>query len=260
MSHYTVAVFMTDDSQSIDELLAPYDEGITVATYVKSTKAQLIQAEKDNLKQVVDGPYARWKKDPEGYEAKCSKPAHIEFLKSIPQRLQRTDEELYKEAIKGYEDSLSENGDLLSTYSPNSKWDWYTVGGRWAGMLMLKGKNAKVCDAAYVTEIDFEVMQRKAAATLKPYEDAMKSSYTKEEYMRERFPTEAEYVKRYTAFGTYAVITPDGKWHAPGNMGWWGMSSETPEEERVWELNYYDRFIKPAIENNWYMVIVDCHI
>ena len=63
-----------------------------------------------------------------------------------------------------------------------------------------------------------------------------------------------------TAFSTYAVVTPDGKWHAPGKMGWWGFASETPEDEWMWENNYYDRFIKPALENNWYLTIVDCHI
>lgn len=262
MSHYTVAVFMTDDSQSVDDLLAPYDENITVAPYVKATKAQLIQDEKAALKRVAESSYARWKKDPKGYEAKCFNPAHIEYLKSIPKRLKMTDEELYQEAIKGYENELSPDGDLLSTYNPNSKWDWYTIGGRWAGMLILKGKSKKArgCNAAFASEIDFEAMQSKAAAELQPYEEAMQSPFMKEEYMRERFPTEEEYIKRATAFSTYAVVTPDGRWHAPGDMGWWGMSSETSEDERAWELSYYDRFIKPAVENNWYLVIVDCHI
>lgn len=60
--------------------------------------------------------------------------------------MKRSDEELYQEAIEGYEeDDLDEDGNLLSTCNPNSKWDWYEVGGRWHGMLLLKpGKKAAV--------------------------------------------------------------------------------------------------------------------
>ena len=68
------------------------------------------------------------------------------------------------------------------------------------------------------------------------------------------------YVARETVFSTYAVVTPDGTWHAPGEMGWWAMSSETGDEIIAWDLGYYEHFIKPAIENNWHITIVDCHI
>lgn len=263
MSHFTVAVFMTDDeSQNIDELLAPYDENIKAAPHVKLTKAELIQEERDRLQQSFSTLYADWQKDPKAYEAKHPNPGHLQFLKSIPERMKWTDEQIYQDAIKGMEDELNENGDLMSTYNPDSKWDWYTTGGRWKGMLVRKGegKNAKGCDEAFVCEIDFEAMRRKAEAELQPYEKAMKDSCMKEEYMRERFPSDEEYARRVTAFSTYAVVTPDGKWHAKGSMGWWGMSSETPKEERAWDLSYYEQFIKPALNNNWYLVIVDCHI
>lgn len=29
------------------------------------------------------------------------------------------------------EDMVKPNGDLLSTYNPNAKWDYYTIGGAW---------------------------------------------------------------------------------------------------------------------------------
>ena len=43
MSHYAVAV-ITNDQTSVDELLAPYDEGIEVAPYICRTKKQIIKA------------------------------------------------------------------------------------------------------------------------------------------------------------------------------------------------------------------------
>jgi hypothetical protein len=35
-------------------------------------------------------------------------------------------------------------GTLKSTYNPNSKWDWYSVGGRWSGFLPNKKNHATV--------------------------------------------------------------------------------------------------------------------
>ena len=151
MSHFSVAVFMADDKQSIDALLAPYDENL---------------------------------------------------------------------------------GNIY-TCNPNAKWDSYAVGGRWQDMLILKNK--KSCDDAYVRNIDFEAMKKLNS-------------------------TNEKHLKRRLSFNTFAAITPDGKWHEQGKMHGWGISSATPKEERAWKFNYYDRFIKPALENNWYLVIIDCHI
>lgn len=60
-------------------------------------------------------------------------------------------------------------------------------------------------------------------------------------------------------FYTYAVLTPDGEWNEPGLMGWWGISSATPEEENEFNKNYENNFIKTA-NPEWRLTIVDCHI
>ncbi len=104
-------------------------------------------------------------------------------------------------------------------------------------------------------------MQFQAKAQIKSYKEAMLGDACfDKKYMRKKYPTEEEYYARSTTFHTYAVVTPSGKWYEAGRMGWWGISSATLDDERAWELGYHDRFIKPAIANNWYMVIVDCHI
>ena len=36
---------------------------------------------------------------------------------------------------------IGDNGELYSTYNPNSKWDWYKVGGRWSKILKTKNEN-----------------------------------------------------------------------------------------------------------------------
>jgi len=274
MSHYTVAIFTKDFDQDIDAMLAPYDESITEAPYVSQTKDDLIKRERDRMQLSFENRYAEWTKDKAGYEAKCRNPEHIDYLRQLPELMKRSDEELYAEAIKYYdEEDITADGGVLSTYNRNSKWDWYVVGGRWHGMLLLKegatgdrGEPAFMSepsdnyDIAAVCDIDFAAMEAEAAKTLIPYEKAIKEGFFKEEYMLQRFPTEEEYIKRGTAFHTYAVVTPDGIWHAPGDMGWWGMHSATADSEREWELNFHDRFIKPAIEKGWILTIVDCHI
>lgn len=56
------------------------------------------------------------------------------------------------------EDGLYE----MTTYNPDSKWDWYEVGGRWAGHLKLKGGVNGGVNQAKAGDIDWE-------ATRMPY-------------------------------------------------------------------------------------------
>ncbi len=273
MSHFTVAVFTEDEHQDIDDLLAPYDESLQVESYVDATKEDLIRHHRERMQYTYENQYAEWQRDPAGYE-KRAHAEHIEYLRSLPKRMKWTDEQIYAEAIEGYsEDAITPDGSVLSRYNPDSKWDWYAVGGRWQGMLTLKpgktgqrgspGLMTKMSpdyDGAYVADIDFDTMRKKQYKSIQPYEEAMNNGFYKEEHMRERYPSEFEYFQHMTAFNTYAVITPDGVWHAPGDMGWFGMSSESTSEVRSWEDEYYDRFIKPALTNGWYLTIVDCHI
>ena len=273
MSHFNLAIFTLDENPNLDEIMEPFFEGNRVEPYIDMTKSELIEDARRQMQCIFETRYAEWKAHPSEYE-KGVNPSHIEYLKKLPELMKRSDEELYQEAIEGYEeDDLDEDGNLLSTCNPNSKWDWYEVGGRWHGMLLLKpGKTGSRgspglmtpasgnYDAAYAADIDFEQMRKQSIVKLTPYEKMLTSGPYKEEYLRHCYPTERDYIQQNTCFHTYAVLTPDGAWHASGDMGWFGMSSETPEEKHSWELDYYEQFIRPAITNGWYMTIVDCHI
>jgi len=262
MSHYTVAIFTRDGYSDIDAILAPFDEEARVTPYIRETKESVIESERKSRCFLFATRYTEWQRDPKLYE-KDKRQEHIEYLQLLPELMKQSDEEVYQYAISDYEeDEIDENGNILSTYNPDSKWDWYTVGGRWSSMLILKsekenedGKHnsfsepSQNCDAAFVADVDFDEMKRCAMQKLIPYEDAMKSGFYKEEY-----------ICRNTEFTTYAVVTPDGEWHAPGEMGWWAVSSDSVDEKREWDKNYHERFIKPAVDNGWYITIVDCHI
>ena len=55
----------------------------------------------------------------------------------------------------------------------------------------------------------------------------------------------------------YAFITPDGEWHAPGRVGWFAMSDDTPESIAAYEAEWKAWIASPE---NPYVNFVDCHI
>lgn len=57
---------------------------------------------------------------------------------------------------------------------------------------------------------------------------------------------------------THSVVDANG-WHEPGQMGWFGFSSENPDQLRDWRQNFADRFLREEDPRTW-LVICDCHI
>ena len=232
MSHYAVAVFHRAD-QDIDDLLAPYDEDIEVAPYIRYTKAEAIARAKEFSIT-------------EGY----------------------TDEQLWQTMADNYDNNTDDDGNIYTTYNPDSKWDWWVIGGRFSDMLTLK--KGSLTDSAQVKDLDFspdkEAYQRALRfwdiiVDHKPLEEGEKKpiNFYKESYYREYYGDRETYARYRSQFSTYAVVTPDGKWHGKGEMGWFACSSETADEAKDWEEHYKERFIDAA-DPDWYITIVDCHI
>ena len=93
---------------------------------------------------------------------------------------------------KNIEDSVDR---LLAPYyadseycNHNAKWDWYMIGGRWQGKLILKNKKKGIrgepgCmekmteyyDGAFVCDIDFGAMCKRELDSMHPYEERMKN-------------------------------------------------------------------------------------
>ncbi len=182
-------------------------------------------------------------------------------------------------------------GQLDMFYEENEEaispeWDWWVIGGRWAGMLHLKegiankyGVNfslgwseeekAKVderrTDCGLKKEIDWSkihlnkkelkkerrywsiAIEGKSPKTTGEIEIAG-DKWIDREYLKERYKTKELYAKRTTSFSCFAVLK-DGEWISKN----WG--NEGNEE---WELTFFDRFIKPLSEDER-ITIVDCH-
>ena len=92
-----------------------------------------------------------------------------------------TPEQKYQDHLR-FHDLFNDKGEPISTYNPNSKWDWYVIGGRWDGWINNRDTRAEaVFDNSATTE-----------ATI----------------ARDKLP--------------HAIITPDRQWHEHGRLGWWG--------------------------------------
>ena len=227
MSHYAVAV-IHDKNQNIDELLAPYWEELKVEPYVEYTRQEAIDFAK----------------------------------KYIPDAEGKSDEACWKLMARGRE--TDDEGNIYSTRNPNAKWDWYDIGGRFYDVLNGEAEcrvgdiDTKPNPKEYKEQLRFWDV----AIDHKPLKEGENKedfeTFFKEEYYREQYLNRETFARICTTFYTYAVITPDGKWHAPGDVGWFGCSSEEGDEFRTWVLNYKSQFINGY--EDLIMTIVDCHI
>jgi hypothetical protein len=207
MSHFTVLVIGDD----VEGLLAPYDEEIRVPEYVAHTREELIERRRVDIERTRTGNYAEYLADPEGYAARFNAD-NVRYLRDeFPAELTW---------IKFIGESIDEKGGELSTYNPKSKWDWWTVGGRWSGVLVLR--DGTRADSALKSEVDWPATRA---------DD------------KNRVPT-------------FAVLDSDG-WHERGRMGWWGMVSDKKPDPEWRDVFWAHVDAAPETER---FTVVDCHI
>ena len=231
MSHFSVLVIHEEDTD-IDELLAPYDENIRVVPYQVFTKQEAISYVRKN---------------------------YSDFAKE-------TDETCWKYLAESYK--ADSEGNLYDNSNPNGKWDWYEVGGRFENLLRLK--DGTRADSAKLKDIDFSLDEEEYKKGLRvwdiivehePLEPDKKMPFSlyNEDYYHERYGSRENYAKSCAMFYTYAVVTPNGIWHEPGKMGWFGVSNATPAQKAEWEKEFHKKFLEN--ENpEMVLTVVDCHV
>lgn len=224
MSHFTVGVLVDRKGKKLEELLAPYQEnnkGDCPKEYLEF---------KDYTDEVL-----------ESYDD------HKEEYKDL---------DTFAKEYHGYEKN-QETNKYGYWENPNAKWDWYEVGGRWSNMILTKS-GIKV-DYAMLKDIDWSCMKARAKKNAEKTWDSNPQGIERYFSGIYKNDTRESFIKRQSEFATYAVITPDGKWHSKGDMGWFGISSEGKDDSTKWADNFYDAFIKDA-DQELILVIVDCHI
>lgn len=211
----------------------------------------------------------------------------------------------------------------MSTYSPDSKWDWYQIGGRWSGYFKIKpghedevvvghpgvfdnSPEAGYCDQGPKRALDIEGMRDdaggKAAVFYDKYHEAVAgtpeivpwSVYVAQvkagditiEQAREKYHGQPRlqaaneklkdelgfmfehdelqvdrrtYIERARAGAVpgYATLY-NGKWYAPGEMGWFAASSDDAGTRAG-----YHEIVNGVIDDqpgDCLFTIVDCHI
>lgn len=272
MSHFIVIV---DTSKNdVDSLLAPYNEAIEVAPYPESCYCKRASQQKlvrTELEARFGGTFDDVKRKPYNELKPEDQPKWEEFIKDWVEF-----EAELEARIEGSIDPTCEDckgtGTRHSTYNPDSKWDWYSTGGRWAGYFPVKkgvairlGRSGvfdnkpevRTSDIVRVKDIDLpraKTLDRKKA----------KEAYIR--YTEEGHPfsdiEKGETLKAYVARKTadhpllpFAFVDSEGVWHEKAEMGWFGMSAN---EKSDWNETFTKWF--ESLDPETELTAVDCHI
>jgi hypothetical protein len=227
MSHFTVLVI----GENPEEQLAPFDENLDTARYVAYTREQLIKKERESIREYNAGLYAEFLADPNGYKEKHGgNEAHIKYLEvEFPLMLTWTDDQIYEYAIRYYDaDEIGPNGEVYSTRNPNSKWDWYSLGGRWSGML-------KVKEGATIATV--------GRPGVFANETGIDSALKKD-------------ILNLNDLNTFAVLK-DGQWYERGKMCWWAIVVDEKKDGQ-WDEEF--KKLIADLSDETLLSIYDCHI
>jgi hypothetical protein len=172
MTHFTVGIIVPQGIKHVESfiggLMEPYFEHDDAPPYVCYS---LEQAAADLASAIHRLELIIERNEPFYDIAKC---------RDILARLRTTTaQEKYDEYIKYVED-YDDQDRPISTYNPDSKWDWYVIGGRWDGWI-----NDKEASSESVGD---------------------NSATTEEAIARNKIP--------------HAIVTPLGEWLERGQMGW----------------------------------------
>lgn len=144
------------------------------------------------------------------------------FIKKFPELFADFDKQ-YEEHGEDWNDSRwkkNDNGVLeeWSTYNPDSKYDWYSLGGRWGKSI--KTKSGEFVDECFLDEIDW--------SPFKPedYEEEAKKDWSGKEY----HPLKENVQYHYTENDVPFCVIIDGVWYERGKMGWWACVSDEKEK------------------------------
>lgn len=213
MSHFVGLCFGENWENDIEK----YDESLQVEGYIAYTKEDAIQEAIARQAENYDWAVKTLDKD------NISTHTYDHCTKLVQKGPTLTPQEAW-EIVKDWGYEIDENDNLISHYNPDSRWDWYSIGGRWSGFLPLKDRdeegNPIETNVAYFDEIDWEYL------------------------LKEKFTP-------------FCYIDLDGDWHEKGEMGWFAtVKDESPEEEWIKEFKEY----VDSIDEDCLVTVVDFHI
>jgi hypothetical protein len=161
-------------------------------------------------------------------------------------------------------------------FREGSRWDWYVIGGRWAGRFIarpgavgLRGPERyndsgrvlaeNQCDVVRKVDIDWEAISARGRSAAADYWDKTHQTGERPEFLGfDPAMTREQYIAIRGLVATHGLVTKDGKWREPARMGWFGMTMEESKTRESWELEYLEYV--SALDNEDVLVLVDCHV
>lgn len=141
MSHFVALVFGKDH----EALLEPFDENTAVDPYWAVEYEAPVPTDNYYLKEAIS-------------RGDLTESSTLDELVAWMNEYARSEEhgQTYRATPEG-------KIERLTTYNPQSKWDWWSVGGRWSDHLLLK--SGKRADQALKSEVDWDAMEADARAS-----------------------------------------------------------------------------------------------
>ena len=230
--HYLVGV-MSRDPRSIANILDPYgqenEEYFERVPYM--TRNQFINE------------FRRYRDDEEDY----------------------TDDEIWQLAHEEYGDVDDEEEMIYENYNPGAHWDWWTLGGRFTGQIIINRKDLEEGERILP---DFDLPQRgrtrrvngarlknilwssmnkldsKDIRTLSERWDNLRENC----YERRKYETKENYIMKNSIHIPYAFVDIDGQW----------LDENEFDNYDEYCQHFIDTIHNPDLQDWWY-VIVDCH-
>ena len=268
MSHFAVAV-LSEPGSDLNDMLAPYQEGgaddgvpVEYLEFEDEEDSMRREWEEDFFKRVRVNGNLISRYDPAFRKPDAPKlsfstsfyevPEHLPVI-DVPIRVIYPDFDEYARQEYGYDGRDPDTGRYGSWENPNAKWDWWVVGGRWRKWAedTIGGVSVRVGDITF----DAERQRDEAASWWAENMDVDEPSALA--LIESRGMTMERYIDSAGCLSFRAVVTPDGKWHEVGSMGWFGISSESEDEMAEWEHGFTERFLDNP---DLILTVVDCHI
>lgn len=229
MSHFTVGIIVPKEvfeagqktiENYIQDKMEEFDENLEVKPYIeydKSKKDEYFNEKIQEYKDMINDP---------DYEKKYN----IDHVEKQYAKYSKMDvDEYWKYLTEDYD--KDSDGNVLSTYNPKSKWDWYVIGGRWDGVYK---DNYQSSDNGFNFGNLHHTLENNSQ-TIKEYKERYKKDTDK--------------------YSMFAYIDKKGNWLERGNMGWWGIVTN--------ELDSFNTIVENLLDiqdSEDYIINLDCHI
>jgi hypothetical protein len=241
----------------VDQLLGPYNADIQVERYDRDA------VEDDALDSFLD----YYKEQVQVGDMSDARRALIAAALTATERADRL-RRLYAAVGFDWSDGNWEERDgawvETSTYSPDAKWDWYQIGGRYRDSLVTRG--GEQVNAVRVRDLDLgsmaDLRRRQAVEAMDAFDAGTTAAHYGGDEGTARFMlefpvgmTRDEWIAMRTMPAPFAVVDEHGRWHEEAKAGPFGTKYDS---NTSWDEEF--AAVMGTANPDAVVVVVDCHI